>query len=131
MALALFEQNGNRAMPLGGKSLKVGTAKNGIGVPGLIAHELALELLLRIWQHSDQGPVQRRGGEASLLIAELDMKHWPEALPLLKASWLSTGDSESFQAGLLAIASRSWRVSIAKFERMKFTALEPGTFFKK
>jgi hypothetical protein len=95
-----------------------------MGVPAPIARELALELLLRVWQRSDQGPLQRDSGPGSLLIAELGMEYLPEDLPRLKAAWLTTGDSPAFRRGLLAISSRCWSVSVAKFEPIAFTALE-------
>lgn len=124
LAIALFEQNGKRAMPLGGRSLPQDVTQDEAGVPAQIACELALELLLRVWQRSDQGPLQREAGPGSLLMAELGMEHLPEDLPLLKATWLTTGDSAAFQRGLLAISSRCWSVSIAKFEPITFRALE-------
>ncbi len=127
LALALFEQNGKRAMPLAGRSLPLETTQDEAGVPVRIAQGLALELLLRVWQRSEDGALQRRAGPASLLIVELAMEHLPEDLPVLKAAWLSTGDSDAFQAGLLAIASKCWTVSIAKFEPITFSALEAGT----
>ena len=124
LALALFTQNGTRAMPLGGRSLPKDATQDEAGVPAQIARELALELLLRVWQRSDQGPLQRQAGSGSLLIAELGMKHLPEDLPRLKADWLATGDKAAFRRGLLAISSRCWSVSVAKFEPIAFTALE-------
>jgi hypothetical protein len=125
LAIALFEQNGKRAMPLGGRSLPKDAMQDDAGIPAQIANELALELLLRVWQRSDQGPLQRKAGLEGLLIAELGMERLPEDLPLLKATWLTTGDCAAFQRGLLAITSRCWSVSIAKFEPIKFTALGP------
>ena len=124
LAIALFEQNGKRAMPLGGRSLPKDATKEDAGGPAQIASELALELLLRIWQRSDQGPLQREAGQGSLLLAELGMEHLPEDLPRLKADWLTTGDGPAFRRGLLAITSRCWSVSVAKFEPIAFTALE-------
>ena len=124
LAIALFEQNGKRAMPLGGRSLPKDATKEDAGGPAQIASELALELLLRIWQRSDQGPLQREAGQGSLLMAELGMEHLPEDLPRLKAAWLTTGDSPAFRRGLLAITSRCWTVSVAKFEPITFTTLE-------
>ena len=124
LAIALFEQNGKRAMPLGGRSLPKDATKEDAGGPAQIASELALELLLRIWQRSDQGPLQREAGQGSLLLAELGMEHLPEDLPRLKAAWLTTGDSPTFRRGLLAITSRCWTVSVAKFEPITFTTLE-------
>ena len=124
LAIALFTQNGTRAMPLGGRSLPKDATQDEAGVPAQIARELALELLLRVWQRSDQGPLQRQAGSGSLLIAELGMGYLPEDLPRLKADWLTTGDKAAFRRGLLAISSRCWSVSVAKFEPIAFTALE-------
>ena len=62
LAIALFEQNGKRAMPLGGRSLPKDAMQDDAGIPAQIANELALELLLRVWQRSDQGPLQRKRG---------------------------------------------------------------------
>ena len=124
LAIALLEQNGTRAMPLGGRSLPLGTSHNEERAPALMARELALELLLRIWQRSDQGPLQRQAGQTSLLIAELGMEHLPENLPNLKAAWLNTGDHDTFQRRLLDISSRCWSISIAKFKPITLTALK-------
>ncbi len=124
LAIALFTQNGKRAMPLGGRSLPKDATQDEAGVPAPIAHELALELLLRVWQRSDQGPLQREAGPGSLLMVELGMEHLPEGLPRLKAAWLTTGDNPAFLRELLAISSRCWSVSVEKFEPITFTALE-------
>ena len=124
LAIALFTQNGTRAMPLGGRSLPKDATQDEAGVPAQIARELALELLLRVWQRSDQGPLQRQAGSGSLLIAELGIEHLPKDLPHLKAAWLTTGDSAAFRRGLMAISSRCWSMSVAKFEPIAFTALE-------
>ena len=124
LAIALFEQNGKRAMPLGGRSQPKDVIQDEQGVPVQLASELAFELLLRVWQRSDQGPLQREAGPESLLMAELGMEHLPEDLPLLKAAWLTTGDSAAFRQGLLAITSRCWSVSVAKFAPIAFTPLE-------
>ena len=124
LAIALFEQNGKRAMPLGGRSLPRDAKQDEEGVPADIARALTLDLLLRVWQRTDQGPLQRDPGSGSLLVAELGMEQLPEALPNLKAAWLNTGDGAAFQRGLLAITSRCWSVSIAKFAPVAFTALE-------
>ena len=49
IALALLEQNGERAMPLQGKSLPAD------GDPGEVGREQALDLLTRVWHRSDAG----------------------------------------------------------------------------
>ena len=83
-------------MPLGGRSLPKDATKEDAGGPAQIASELALELLLRIWQRSDQGPLQREAGQGSLLLAELGMEHLPEDLPR---------HSKWFQDGIVAMRS--------------------------
>ena len=88
VALALVEQEGRRALPLTGRSLP---AEAVAAEPTTIAHALALELLLRLWQRSDEGALQRACGVESLLLVELPMEALPEALPTLKAAWLNSG----------------------------------------
>jgi len=120
VALALFEQNGRRALPLAGRSQ--GQAAPEGEAPTALAHTLALELLLRVWQRSDQGALQRAAGADSLLLVELPMERLPEDVPRLKADWLNTGDTAAFKAALQAFSPRAWTVSIEKF---KPVALQP------
>ena len=118
VALALMEQEGRRALPLTGRSLPA----EALGAePTTVAHALALELLLRLWQRSDEGPLQRSCGVESLLLVELPMEALAEALPTLKAAWLNSGDVEAFRGGLRAICGRAWTLSIAKFEPVTMT----------
>ena len=67
-----------------------------------LGHALVLELLLRVWQRSDQGVLQRAAGADSLLLVELPMERLSEDVPRLKADWLNTGDTAKFKAGLQA-----------------------------
>ena len=120
IALALFDQDGRRAMPLAGKS-QVAVAAEG-DAPEQLGKELALDLLLRVWQRSDDGALQRAAAGQSLLMVELPMERLPEDLPQLKADWLNTGDTVAFKAGLQAFSPRAWTVSIEKF---KPVALQP------
>ena len=87
-----------------------------------MGHVLVLELLLRVWQRSDQGCLQRAAGADSLLLVELPMERLPEDVPRLKAAWLNTGDTAVFKAELQAFSPRAWTVSIEKF---KPVALQP------
>ena len=95
VALALIEQEGRRALPLVGRSLKAEEAA--AEQPTQVAHALALELLLRLWQRSDDGALKRASGVESLLLVELPMECLPEELPRLKADWLNSGDTMAFQ----------------------------------
>ena len=118
--MALIDQQGRRALPLGGRSQKE-VAPQG-EAPEALGHALVLELLLRVWQRSDQGALQRAAGADSLLLVELPMERLPEDVPRIKAAWLNTGDTGAFKAALQAFAPRAWTVSIEKF---KPVALQP------
>ena len=114
VALALIEQGGARALPLAGRSLKADEAV--ADQPTEAAHGLTLDLLLRVWQRTDQGSLQRAAGLDSLLLVELAMERLPEDLPTIKAAWLNSGDTAAFKTALQAISMRGWTVSIEKFK---------------
>jgi hypothetical protein len=120
IALALVEIGGKRALPLNGKSQTAGAAE--ASVPGDDGCTLALELLLRLWQRSDDGPMQRAGGESSLLLVELPLEVMSEQLPLLKANWLAGGETATLLSSLKGLATRAWRITIAKYEPITFIA---------
>ena len=120
VALALVEFDGKRALPLTGKS-QAAAAADAVD-PGDDGRTLALELLLRLWQRSEEGPLQRAAGEASLLLVELPIELMSEQLPLLKANWISGGETASLLNNLEGLAIRAWRITIAKYEPVSFIA---------
>ena len=89
VCLALVSQGGSRSMPLGGRSQQQNMSSG--EAPEALAHALALELLLRIWQRSDDGPLQRAAGSEALIVVELQMERLPEDVPRIKADWLNSG----------------------------------------
>ena len=121
VAMALIDQQGRRALPLGGRSQKE-MAPQG-EAPEVLGHALVLELLLRVWQRSDDGALARAAGESSLLLVELPMQALPEQIPALKSVWLNTGDTDAFLMGLRSIAVRAWTLSVAKFQPVTLTPL--------
>ena len=123
IALALLEQNGARALPLGGRSLPDDVDLTPGGPPHGMAQELALELLVRVWQRSADGPLKQAAHQGSLLLVELPMECLPEDLPALKAAWLNTGDTDAFHQGLKVLAGRIWSLSFTKFQPLAFTPL--------
>jgi len=120
VALALVEIAGKRALPLTGKSQAAAAAD--AADPGDGGRTLALELLLRLWQRSEEGTLQRAAGQASLLLVELPMEVMSEQLPLLKANWISGGDTASLHTSLEGLVIRAWRITIAKYEPVSFIA---------
>ena len=101
VALALIDTSEGRAMPIAGRSQKTPAAEG--ESPRELGQALALELLLRVWQRSDDGPLQRATGRDSLLLVELPMERLPEDLPQIKANWLNSGDASALMASLKAM----------------------------
>ena len=120
VALALVEFAGKRALPLTGKSQSADAAD--AVDPGDVGRTLALELLLRLWQRSEEDPLQRAAGQASLLLLELPLEVMSEQLPLLKANWIAGGETAALLSSLQGLAIRAWRITIAKYEPVSFMA---------
>ncbi|MEI6032035.1 MAG: hypothetical protein WCQ20_12865 [Synechococcaceae cyanobacterium ELA739] len=118
VALALVDKGGQRSLPLAGKSLSAAAAA--AGDPGEDGRTLALELLLRLWQGSDEQPLRRAAGDPSLLLVELPLEVMSEQLPILKAQWIASGDTPAFLARLQAVVGRAWRITIARYEPLTF-----------
>jgi hypothetical protein len=125
VALALCEFDGQRALPLTGRSR--GASATPDTDPGAAGRELALELLLRLWQRSDDGSLRRAAGDVSLLLVELPLEKMSEQLPLLKANWVKGCGTPALLEGLQALAIRGWTLSIARYEEVRFQAWPAST----
>ena len=121
IALALLEQDGRRAMPLQGKSLREPLAAD--GDPGELGRQQALDLLVRVWQRSDQGPLQRAGDDNSLLLITVPIEALQEQLPALKARWLNSGDTAALLQELGALASGVWRLGLEPRQPLTYQRL--------
>ena len=121
IALALLEQGEGRALPLQGKSLRNPLAPG--GDPGEVGHQLALDLLVRVWQRSDQGPLQRAAAEHSLLLITVPIEALQEQLPALKAAWLNTGDTPELLQGLREIGSGVWQLALEPRQPLRYVSL--------
>lgn len=110
IALALLDQNGERAMPLQGKSLREPLPAD--GDPGEVGRQQALELLVRVWQRSDQGALSRAGGDQSLLVVAVPIEALQEDLPALKAQWLNSGDTAALVQGIAALGAGVWSLNL-------------------
>ncbi len=114
IALALIEQEGQRAMPLGGKSLKASI--NSDSDLNNVGKDIALELLLRVLQRTDIGGLCRAAGDRSLLLVEMPMELMQERLPSLKTFWLNTGDTDKFLIKLKAFSQGVWALNFVRYE---------------
>ena len=122
IALALLEQNGERAMPLQGKSLREPLPAD--GDPGELGQQQALGLLLRVWQRSEQAPLRRAAGDHSLLLVTVPIEALAEQVPALKAQWLNTGDTPSLLQGLAGLASGLWSLQQPPRQAMAYVRID-------
>lgn len=121
IALALIEQEGKRLMPLGGKSLKEEIKLE--EDPVEIAETLVKELLLRIFQRSEDGSLRRASGDRSLLLIQVPMLEMQGQIPLLKSKWIESGDDEKLCSELIDICQGVWSLTFSRNEGTKFSRL--------
>jgi hypothetical protein len=121
IALALLEQDGARAMPLQGKSLREPLAPG--ADPGEVGRQQALDLLVRVWQRSDTGGVRRASGETSLLLVTVPIEALQEQLPALKAQWLNSGDTPALLDALRSLGSGLWSLTLQPRQPLAYQCL--------
>ena len=121
IALALLDQGGQRAMPLQGKSLREPLPAD--GDPGEVGRLQALDLLVRVWQRSDQGPLSRAAGDQSLLVVAVPIEALQEELPALKAAWLNSGDTAALVQGLAELGSGVWSLTLESRQPLSYRRL--------
>jgi hypothetical protein len=121
IALALLDQGGQRAMPLQGKSLREPLPAD--GDPGEVGRQQALDLLVRVWQRSDQGPLSRAAGDQSLLVVAVPIEALQEDLPALKAAWLNSGDTAALVQGLAELGSGVWSLNLEPRQPLAYQRL--------
>lgn len=123
IALALLEQQGRRAMPLQGRSLLRPLPAD--GDPGEEGRQQALELLVRVWQRSEEAPLRRAAADLSLLLVEVPLEALQEQLPAIKASWLNSGDTQALLAALQALGGGLWSLQLEPRQPLRYQRLNP------
>ena len=118
VCLALLNQNGKRRLPHGGASLAEPIRAD--ADPGQQGEALALDLLLRLWQQTNLGPIQRHGEETNLLLLEMPMAKVLEDLPRLKKAWLAGGSDADLYRELRQLTERGWSIQTAKYSKPSF-----------
>ncbi len=122
ISLALIAQNNTRAVPLIGKSLKRVIEVN--EHPGETGDGLIKDLLIRVFQRSDEGAVQRAAGDASLILIVISMEAMQVNIPLIKSKWINKGDTQNLLYSLKNISSRVWSANYSKGEGIVYTLLK-------
>ena len=121
VALALIEQNGNRIMPIGGKSLKGPINESDLSDQNV--EKIALELLTRVIERSDDGSLKRVYGDKSILICQIPIEIMQNNLPSLKNNWINNGDTELFLKDLSVISKGIWTLNFVRYEGLKWNKL--------
>ena len=121
IAIALIEQNNERAMPLGGKEVKLDLEiKENFKK---LSEDVTLNLLLRLFQRSDDGPMKRISGEKGLLLVHMHPKRMQKELPFIKAEWIRDGDTNQFIQYLSNLSKQIWTASFVKYQGVEFTSI--------
>ena len=121
IAIALIEQNLIRAMPLGGKEVK-----DNLEDPEnfkRLGEEVVLNLLLRVFQRSDEGSLKRVSEDRGLLLVHMHPKRMQKELPFIKSEWIRDGDTQQFLKYLGNLAKEVWTVSFIKYKGIEFTSI--------
>ena len=121
IALALIEQNGVRAMPLGGKEIK--ETLDDLENFNKLGQEIILNLLLRVFQRSDEGSLKRSSEDKGLLLVHMHPKRMQKELPFIKSEWIRDGDTKQFLKYLGNLSKEIWSASFIKYKGIEFTSI--------
>jgi len=121
IAIALIEQNGLRAMPLGGKEIKDNL--DSIESFNKLAQEITLNILLRVFHRSDEGALKRASEDKGLLLVHMHPKRMQKELPFIKSEWIRDGDTAQFLKYLGNLSKEIWTASFVKYKGIEFTSI--------
>jgi len=121
IAIALIEQNLVRAMPLGGKEIKDNLEEQENFKK--LGEEVILNLLMRVFQRSDEGALKRASEEKGLLLVHMHPKRMQKELPFIKSEWIRDGDTQQFLKYLGNLSKEVWTASFVKYKGIEFTSI--------
>ena len=120
IAIALLEQNEVRAMPLGGKEIKDKSVEENFNKLG---EEVILNLLLRVFQRSDEGPLKRASENKGLLLVHMHPKRMQKELPFIKSEWIRDGDTNQSLKYLGNLSKEIWTANFVKYKGVEFVSI--------
>ena len=120
IAIALIAQNDVRAMPLGGKEIKDNLEDGNLNKLG---EEVILNLLLRVFQRSDEGALKRVSQDKGLLLVHMHPKRMQKELPFIKSEWIRDGDTNQFLKYLGNLSKEIWTVSFVKYKGVELISI--------
>ena len=122
ICIGLIDQGEKRIMPIGGKS--IGEAYLSDSKLEVLFSPIALELLVRIIQRSQEGSIKAAASDKSILIVKIPMNSMQEDLPSLKRDWIQNGNTEKFLRDLRKISKRIWSTDFVRYEGLEFREIK-------
>ena len=120
VVLALIRQNNRRFMPIGGKSIKSDFSLDNQDDYKSSASKITTELLLRIFQKTQEGSIERGNQEQSLLLMKVEYSILQEKLPIIKSNWINNGNGSETISSLKDFSDRLWAIKHVKYEGIKY-----------
>ena len=121
IAIALAEQNNKRLMPLGGKTFS--SFDNLCKTSKKEVEKIVLDLLLRLFQRTNEGSLKISDDKNSLLVAEISFESMNNNIPTIKSNWIKTGNTDILIERLKSTCSNLWSVKYKKHEGIMFNDL--------
>ena len=122
IAIALAEQNNQRLMPIGGKTYS-GDNSSG-NAPQKEADKIILDLLLRLFQRTNEGNLKISNDDKGILLAEIYSLEMQNIIPKIKSDWIKTGDTDNLIKKLISSCIKIWSVKYKKHEGISFNELK-------
>ena len=121
IAIALIEQNNERAMPLGGKAININMEEEEEFKK--LSGDIVLNLIMRVFQRSDDGPIKRISEDKGLLLVHMHPKRMQKELPFIKSEWIRDGDTKQFLQYLGNLSKEIWTANFIKYKGMEFKSI--------
>ena len=121
IAIALVEQNNQRIMPIGGKTLPMSLSEKTF--PQKESEKIILDLLLRLFKRSSEGELKIPEKDTGLFVAEISIDDMQKNIPIIKANWINNGNTNELLIKLTSICSKLWSINYKKYEGIIFNSL--------
>ena len=121
IAIALAEQNNQRIMPIGGKTINSVVSEKKF--PQKESEKIILDLLLRLFKRSSEGKLKILEKDTGLFVAVIGIDDMQKNIPIIKANWIENGNINELLIRLTSICSQLWSIKYEKYEGIVFTSI--------
>ena len=80
--------------------------------------------MLRLFKRTTEGNLKISNDENGLLLAEIRFETMQNNLPIIKSSWINTGDTEKLIDKLKSLCINLWSIQYKKHEGIIFNDLK-------